>query len=137
MTLVHANERRAIRRAVSVECQVVRERDFRLLGRWGLDLSSDGMLVVSDQRILTGEEVIVSFRVPRTHAWLDCEAVVARVVHGRRPKDRARGLGLEFHSLAEDTRWALRGALRDIPPPLPARERRVDYAASIHMAALA
>lgn len=136
MTLVHANQRTTVRRAVQVECQVVRERDFKLVGRWGLDISSDGMLVVSDARVLTGEDVIVSFRVPRTHHWIDCEATVARVVHGRRPRDRARGLGLEFHSLDGDTRWQIRAALRDIPPPLPARAPRVDYAATIHMLAL-
>jgi len=136
MNLVPASQRRAVRRAVPVECQVVRERDFKLVGRWGLDLSSDGMLVVSDARVLTGDEMIVSFRVPRTSVWLDTEATVARVVHGRRPKDRARGLGLEFHTLNDDLRWQLRVAMRDIPPPLPARAPRVDYAATIHMLAL-
>jgi len=136
MTLVHASQRAAVRRAVPVECQVVRERDFKLVGRWGLDISSDGMLVVSDARVLTGEDVIVSFRVPRTHHWIDCEATVARVVHGRRPTDRARGLGLEFQTLDADTRWAIRSTLRSIPPPLPAREPRVDYAATIAMLAL-
>jgi hypothetical protein len=136
MTLVHASQRTAIRRAVPIECQVVRERDFKLVGRWGLDISSDGMLVVSDARVLTGEDVIVSFRVPRTHHWIDCEAIVARVLHGRRPSDRARGLGLSFSSLDSDTRWQIRSTLRDLPPPLPSREPRVDYAATIHMLAL-
>ncbi len=136
MTLVHASQRTSIRRAVPIECQVVRERDFKLVGRWGLDISSDGMLVVSDARVLTGEDVIVSFRVPRTHHWIDCEATVARVLHGRRPSDRARGLGLSFGSLDADTRWQIRSTLRDLPPPLPSREPRVDYAATIHMLAL-
>jgi hypothetical protein len=136
MTLVHASQRSAIRRAVPVECQVVRERDFKLVGRWGIDISCDGMLVVSDARVLTGEDVLVSFRVPRTHHWVDCEATVARVVHGRRPTDRARGLGLSFHSLDTEMRWRIRSSLRTIPPPLPAREPRVDYAATIAMLSL-
>jgi hypothetical protein len=136
MTLVHASQRTAVRRAVPIECQVVRESDFKLVGRWGLDISSDGMLIVSDARVLTGDDVIVSFRVPRTHHWIDCEAHVARVIHGRRPSDRARGLGLSFHSLGADTRWQIRSTLRDLPPPLPSREPRVDYAATIHMLAL-
>ncbi len=136
MTLVHASQRTAVRRAVPIECQVVRERDFKLVGRWGLDISSDGMLVVSDARVLTGEDVIVSFRVPRTHHWIDCEATVARVLHGRRPTDRARGLGLSFSSLDADTRRQIRSTLRDLPPPLPSRAPRVDYAATIHMLAL-
>lgn len=136
MTLVPARQRRAVRRAVPVQCQVVRERDFKLVGRWGLDLSHDGMLVVSDARVLTGDDVIVSFRVPRTYQWFDCEATVARVIHGRRPGDRARGIGLSFGSLDDIVRRQLRASLRDIPPPLPTRTPRVDYAATIHGIAL-
>ena len=142
MTLVHASERRAVRRSVPIECQVVQQGvwgdAFTLVGRWGLDLSSDGMLVVADEkaRVLTGEDLLVSFRVPDTHHWLDCEATVARVVHGRRPTDRARGLGLSFQSLDGRTRRMLRAQLSALPPPSPARAPRVDYAATIHLLAL-
>src|SRR3954466_11017813 len=100
--LVPASQRRALRRAVRIDCQVVRERDFKLLGDWALDLSPDGILVVSNADVLTGEEVIVSFKVPRTSIVLDTEATVARVVHGRRPTDRhRRALGIAFDSLDE------------------------------------
>lgn len=135
-TLVFASQRRALRRAVGFQCEVVRERDFRLIGRRGLDISSDGMLVYSDERILTGDDVIVTFHLPYTLTWFDATATIARVVHGRRPTDRGQCVGLEFQSLDPRARRTLRSSLRSLPPPLPARERRIDYAASIHLAAL-
>ena len=135
-TLVRARQRRVIRRAIRVECQVVRERDFRLLSSHGVDLSTTGMLAATDERVLTGEPLIVAFRLPRTARWFDAEATIARVVHGRRPSDHGRFLGLEFHRLEPAAKWLLSHALRDVPPPVPRRERRVDYAASVHLAAL-
>jgi c-di-GMP-binding flagellar brake protein YcgR len=135
--LVPASQRRTLRRAVNIACQVVRERDFKLLGDWTLDLSSDGMLVITRDLVLTGEEVIVSFPVPRSRVIIDAAATVARVVHGRRPTDRhRRALGISFDSIEPEQRRLLRASLRHIPPPLPSRQPRVDYAASIHLAAL-
>jgi hypothetical protein len=135
--LVRQSQRRAIRRAVRVDCQVVRERDFKLLGDWALDLSPDGMLVVTRDIVLTGEEVIVSFPIPHTRIVVDAEATVARVVHGRRPSDRhRRALGISFDSLEPEYARLLRAHLRNVPPPLPSRDRRVDYAGSVHLASL-
>jgi hypothetical protein len=126
-----------MRRAIRVDCQVVRERDFKLLGDWALDLSPEGMLVVTRDLVLTGEEVIVSFPIPRTRVIIDAVATVARVVHGRRPTDRhRRALGLSFDSLEPEIGMLLRASLRHIPPPIPSRAPRVDYAASVHLAAL-
>jgi len=135
-TLVHAQQRRVLRRSVRVDCQVVRERDFKLLGSRSLDLSPMGMLVMAQERVLTGEPVIVAFRLPQSSWWFDSEATVARVVHGRRPGDAGRAFGLTFETLEPDAQDLLRRALRGVPPPLPMREPRVDYAASIHLAAL-
>jgi hypothetical protein len=126
-----------MRRAVNVACQVVRERDFKLLGDWAVDLSPDGMLVLTRDVVLTGEEVIVSFSVPRTRVIIDAVATVARVVHGRRPTDRhRRALGISFDTLEPEQQHLLRASLRRIPPPLPARAPRIDYAGSVHLAAL-
>lgn len=135
-TLVHARERRTLRRAAAVDCQVVRERDFRLIGRRGVDLSPLGMQVVADEPVLTGEPLLVAFRLPDTDHWFDAEAIVARVMHGRRPGDPGRCLGLEFETLDGTLQRFLRCALQKIPPPLPMREPRVDYAATIHLVAL-
>jgi PilZ domain len=124
-----------MRRSVRVDCQVVREHDFKLVGRRAIDLSADGMLVLSDTRVLTGEDVIVTFRAPSTRLWLDCTATVARVVHGRRPGDWGPCLGLTFESMDEVTRALLRAELRGLPPPVPAREMRIDYAETVRKAA--
>ena len=129
--LVPVRERKTPRHAVRLDCQVVRERDFKLLSEHAIDLSAEGMLVLTDERVLTGEEVIVSFRVPTLRAWFDAEALVARVVHGRRPTDRSRGLGLRFSHFGRVSSSYIKAGLHRLPPTLPGREPRIDYAESI------
>lgn len=145
--LVRQRQRRGMRRSVRIDCQVVREHDFRLIGRRAVDLSDGGMLVLSEAHgasrrggrgldVLTGAEVIVSFRAPATRLWFDCAATVARVIHGRRPLDWGTCLGLSFEMDDEVARAFLRRELRGLPPPLPARELRIDYAETVRCAAL-
>ena len=43
-----------------------------------------GLLAATDERVLTGEPVIVTFRLPESDRWFDAMGTVARVVHGRR-----------------------------------------------------
>jgi hypothetical protein len=119
--LARKQPRRAFRREVILSCQVVRERDFRLVADLALDLSTEGMLVSTQERVLTGEELLVSFRPPRSRRWVDLQATVARVVHGRRPSDRGRCLGLSFHGVGEADRRLLFQHLRGLPAPEPAR----------------
>jgi hypothetical protein len=116
------HHRRAFRHAVDLRCQVVRERDFRLVSDRAVDLSTDGLLATTDLPVLTGEPVLVSFRVPRSARWIDAEAIVTRVEHGRRPGDRGRRLGLAFRHLDGDARVHLFQQLRALPPA-SARER--------------
>lgn len=96
-------------------CQVVRERDFRLVSSLAFDLSTGGMQVLTGTRVLTGEPLLVSFRAPKTGTWFDLAATVARVIHGRRPEDRGRGLGLEFHGMALSARYDLLDGLEGLP----------------------
>src|SRR5262249_28812937 len=119
--LARKTHRRAFRREVILSCQVVRERDFRLVSSLALDLSTDGMLVSTDARILTGEELLVSFRGPRSSEWFDADATCVRSGLGRRPADRGRCLGLAFHGTADSWTQALFRRLRGLPPPEPAR----------------
>jgi hypothetical protein len=111
--------RRAFRHALRLDCQVVRLRDFRLVADTTLDLSTRGMSVAPRERVLTGEELVVSFRVPRSSRWMDVDATVVRVSHGRRPGDRGRALGLQFHGIDERSTRILFEALRFFPPPAP------------------
>ncbi len=119
--LARKQQRRAFRREVFLKCQVVRERDFRLVSELALDLSTEGMLVATDHRVLTGEDVLVSFRPPRSDRWLDLSATVARVVHGRRNGDRGRCLGISFHGMDTASQRLLFQHLRGLPPPEPGR----------------
>jgi len=101
----HEPIRKHFRRYVRLDCEVVRDFDFKLVGDLALDLSPRGMLVRakkpdSQRRImpvLTGEEVVVSFKAPRSNTWFDAQGVIARVVHGRRPGDYGLSYGIEFH----------------------------------------
>jgi hypothetical protein len=113
------NRRRAFRHAVHVGCQVVRERDFRLVGDCIVDLSTSGMLVTPADPLLTGERVIASFCLPSSTFWIDVEATVARVAHGRRPGEHGSAIALEFDPLPGLTELVLASALQHLPPAAP------------------
>ena len=131
LKFVHRNDRREVRRAVGVTCQVVRERDFRLVAEQALDLSPDGMLVSSEHDMAVGENLIVSFKATQLGLWFDTEASVARIVKGRRYGDHGAGIGLSFSTLDRVKRLILRGHLRRVPPPLPRRTQRIDWTATV------
>jgi hypothetical protein len=123
-SIVLANRRKDRRYAVRIPCQVVRERDFRLISDAVLDLSMSGMVVtaahwVFGQSILTGERLIVSFQLPKTLFWVDAEATVTRVARGRRRGENAPALALEFDPLPLFVKQRMRGAIRRLPPPPP------------------
>jgi hypothetical protein len=132
MDMLLASDRRAQRRAVVVECQVVRETDFALLGEGGVDLSTCGMLLPSPVEASAFEDVFVSLRVPGTDRWIDTRGHIARVV----PDARAAvgpALGIAFDAFAPDDARILQDALRQKPPAVPSRLPRVDYAATAAM----
>jgi hypothetical protein len=137
MDMLLASDRSAIRRAVTVDCQVVREKGFVLVGQRAADLSTGGMLLMTNKRVTVGEELIVTFRVPGTERWVDTCATVARVVFGRRRGDPGAAVGLLFDPLDSEANRLVRWALRRIPPSFPSRPMRVDYAATVAMIALA
>lgn len=127
MTRTRPTVRRPTRPAranTRVECQVVRERDFRLVADRVVNLSGSGALVSPADPVLTGERVILSFRAPGG-AYVDAEATVARVAHGRRRGEHTRSLGLHFERLDEESRRALSATLAaSVPVPPGARHER-------------
>jgi hypothetical protein len=126
-----ARDRLSIRRGVEVDCQVVTDADFRLVGIRARDISTRGMLVISSENIAIGEELLLSMKLPRTQIWIDAEAVVVRHVRGRRDGDRARGLGIHFTKLDTISRVMLSTSLIGLPPPIPSRSVRKDYARTV------
>lgn len=105
-----------------MDCEVVREHDFRVVGNLALDLSERGMLVSTRERVLTGEDIVVCFKPPRSNRWVDAMGHVARVIHGRRPGDRGRCLGIELYAMDDDDRQHLWECLRGLPAPEPLRD---------------
>ncbi len=111
--------RRSSRYNVKLPCQVVRERDFRLIADSIVNLSQTGLLVSPADPALTGERLIVSFQIPHSGHWVDAEAVVARVVHGRRPGEYSRCLALELEDAEALSLMLLGRALNRCPPAPP------------------
>ena len=111
---------RSTRRSVRLVCQVVRERDFQLIADRIVNLSASGLVVSPADPALTGERLIVSFQIPHSGYWVDAEAIVARVVHGRRPGEHTRGLALELENVEEIPQLLLSRALGRCPPAPPA-----------------
>lgn len=126
------NRRFAYRRAAQLDCQVVTERDFKLVARRSLDVSEDGMLVLADTSVTPGEACIVSFRAPGMERWIDAEATVVRVGHGRRRGDVGPVLGLAFDWIPERSRALLTVSMLTLPFPTPARARTVERGPMIH-----
>ncbi len=124
MLSLSSRSRRPIRHSVQITCQVVRERDFRLVADRIVNLSLQGMLVAPADPVLTGEKIIVSFQSPTSGRWIDAEATVTRVVHGRRPGEFRRALGLEFDKMDAESLGLLQDCLHHIPPTPPGARRR-------------
>jgi hypothetical protein len=112
------------RHLMRLPCQVVRERDFRLIADRVENLSLTGISVSPAEAVLTGEKLIVSFRLPHEGVWIDAEACVTRVIHGRRPGEDQRALGLAFQDVNEELRCAIARELTRIPPAPPGRSHR-------------
>jgi hypothetical protein len=118
---------RRVRHLTRLSCQVVRERDFQLVADRIVDLSPSGLRVGPADPVLTGERLLISFQLPWALEWVDAEVRVARVIHGRRPFEHTRSLGLEFESILSGNRAPLEHAIAGLPivPPhwRPGRRR--------------
>ena len=129
------NRRAEIRRVTRLGCVVRRIDTWRLVGDRTLDVSPEGMLVLSDERLDAGTELVVSFQATELPIWFDTLATVSRIVEGRRPGDAGRALGVHFESLPAVSRLILRGHLRRHPmaqakrdPPIELVSPDPDYA---------
>jgi PilZ domain len=127
---VRANSRRHVRHAVDLPCSVVFEKNLTLAGLRAVDLSPDGMRIeLSDVEVELGDHFFVCFRTPAR--WFLTDAFATRLLLGRRRGETRRCLALRFGSLSTALRARIEGDLRLMPPHLPQREQRVDYAATV------
>ena len=136
------NRRGEMRRDIRLGCRV-RRRDGRLVGDRTVDLSPQGLLLLSDEELQHGTKLSVCFQASEPTIWFDAVATVRRVVQGRRPGDSGRAIGLHFEVLSSVSRLILRGHLRKIPQIAPQRTiprdlvpETIDYAAAVARALL-
>jgi hypothetical protein len=134
--VVHARDRKASRRTVRLGCEVVRTRDYSMIGKRMIDLSTEGLQVIADGHVTLGESVEVFFRVPYSGVYVLAEGEVARVIRGKRRGDDGPAYGIKLAPLHPDAERVLSAASLRFPPTLPWRPRRVDYAATIRAISL-
>lgn len=130
MLLFSSTERSTARFGVHLDCKVVRERDFRVIGRGSLDLSLTGILVQATYDAEVGDEVIVSFQTPQLEEWVDAVGLVTRRLEGRRRGDLGMAIGVTFLSIDDDSLRALARFL-ERTPVAPRRSPRLDFAREV------
>ena len=112
------DSRKSKRRFARTKCEVVRERDFMRLGTRAIDLSIDGLFLMTDVDVTVGESVMIAFELGG-HC-VEAVGHIARVASGRRSSDMAMGIGIAFDSIKDDGATLLAAALKKMPPLLPA-----------------
>lgn len=120
------------RHAIDMTAQIVRLEDFRLLSSAITNLSATGALSGISGDARRGEQLIVSFQVPRTQVWVDVDAVVTRVVRGNRSTDPGRQVGLAFTGVsATSQRWIQWALEHSVPVPPQMRPGRRDKKSAV------
>lgn len=128
MALEHRSRRRALRRAVAVDCALRSDLWEDELSLPASNLSTAGMWVETPVTLEPGSQVIVAFTPPGVppgrRVWASAEVV--RVDAKRRKDDAAHGAGmaLAFTYCSEGDRRLLAQALVGCPPRLPSRGSR-------------
>jgi len=120
--------RRAARRAVNLSCELIASRSDDPSPSRCADLSPFGMSVDTDHHLDDQELVVVSFHPPTSCRQLTLFAEVKRGIF-----DIDSGTftaGLEFVGVTAIERQMLSGALRGLPPRLPARFQRTAQSAA-------
>jgi hypothetical protein len=118
--------RRALRRAVTLDCEVFSDSWDGPVSLPATDLSHLGLWLQTPLPLDRGEEVIVTLTPPR---WpysspLVALAMVVRVGLYRRRRDLDEsGMGLAFADLEANEVSTLVDSLRGLPPPLPVGRR--------------
>lgn len=113
------SRRRALRRAVRLECQVQSAFWDGEVDLLATDVSPLGLWLDCPLPLEPGESLRLAFRLPGAAPFVT-GAEVARAGLLRRRNDSSRaGMGLSFTGLPEATRDRLAAQLRGLPPPLP------------------
>lgn len=92
-------------------CQVVRERDFKLVATSVMNVSETGLFVDADEPVRFGDKIIVTFYSPAIKQWIDAEGTVTRISHGPRWMARKQAFGVEFDRIDEGSRKNIRRSM--------------------------
>lgn len=117
MSQTHARRmnRRSPRRESTLECRVLAETGDRHLRGETLDVSLEGVRILSDAAVTIGEPVVLTLLLPNGRTWVDAHARVARIESGERAGDPGRAIAFEFTAMDEDDWHALRFATNGAP----------------------
>lgn len=130
-SLAPRQDRRSLRRAAKLDCYVVAEKGFRSLRGTTLDVSDEGVRVSTAADVQIGDSVVLALCLPRGRSWVDAHGKVVRIERGVRAGDEGPAVAIEFTAMDPIDQSMLRGSLVSIPPPIPRRDVRIDYAASV------
>jgi hypothetical protein len=112
--------RRAVRRAVQVECDVLSEQWDEPVPLLATDLSPFGLWLETPFPLEVGEELVLSFTPPNLDDELVAMAEVRRVALRRRRTDPpVSGMGIAFTDVEAVAASGIEQALEGLPPPLP------------------
>ena len=119
--------RRAVRRGLSLRCELAAPGADCMREHRARDLSPRGLWIDTAMPLHRGAEVVVCFTPPGGSApELSLFARVVRVTTGRRRRDRGPlGMGLELQSTAAE-RQLLETCLMGLPPKPPRRACRAE-----------
>jgi hypothetical protein len=107
--------RRTTRHMARARGEAVELSRFALVGNRFLDISAEGCLLACDDRVTSGDRLMVSFRLPSTGLWFDAEGEVVRVIEGWREGDPGYAAGIRFVDFDRKTRLELGLDLRELP----------------------
>ncbi len=113
--LVLPARRRALRRAVHVNCDVITTQWEEPAPHLVTDLSPYGCWIDTPFPLMPETDVILAFTPPR---WGEGEVVTFARVTRRVRSGARRGMGLEFLDITRGDVRALEGSLHGLPPPL-------------------
>lgn len=125
LTPIHeVSQRRALRRAVSLDCQVISDDWEGPVPHLATNLSPDGIWLTTMYPLHVGSEVVLSFSPPGSEDELLVYGGVRRVEIKRRQSDPpSAGMGIAFDYLSRTDTELLRDRLVGLPPPLPSRKK--------------
>lgn len=117
--------RRALRRAVSLECAVHSPLWDGPAWYQATDVSPFGLWLHSDLALELGDRVVLGFRPPRWPEWAWPVTAVGEVVRVSLPRRRGdrhpAGMAVRFTEIDPETAAQMQLRLRGLPPALPPR----------------